>query len=145
MHDIKNITRWCFSFFTMMTKLCNTKETANRYIKLVKVFVMSVTFQIMLLVFIFCYRPKATFQEALIQWRNATVHESAPPFLLLIHRNILMESTRRAAIRKGFSFSLPIKVSFTGEDGADYGGSRREFFRYRHSSLKATALSVRYL
>ena len=55
---------------------------------------------------------------------------------ILINRKNLLSSTLAAIQRSTFSFVKPVHVSFSGEEAADAGGPRREYFRLLMSSLK---------
>ncbi|KAK3735184.1 hypothetical protein QZH41_000470 [Actinostola sp. cb2023] len=59
---------------------------------------------------------------------------------IVISRKILLMSTLRAIERKSFSFYKPFLVTFSGEDGIDAGGPKREFFRLLMQSLRGMGI-----
>lgn len=48
---------------------------------------------------------------------------------MLINRENVLKSALRIVKRDEFSFCKPLKVTFSGEDGEDFGGPTREFLR----------------
>lgn len=55
---------------------------------------------------------------------------------IIINRKNVLSSTLRAIERKQFSFNKEVFVTFSGEDGVDAGGPKREYFRLLMLSLK---------
>lgn len=49
---------------------------------------------------------------------------------LIIRRSKLLETAFHAIKEPSFNCCRDVLISFVGEDGADAGGPRREFFRY---------------
>jgi hypothetical protein len=49
---------------------------------------------------------------------------------LLVSRRNVLDSTLRAFQRPSMKFTSRIYIKFSGEIGEDYGGPRREYFRY---------------
>ena len=57
---------------------------------------------------------------------------------VIIHRKSVLSGTIRAIARKSFSFVKPLTVTFSGEDGIDAGGPKREFFRLLMKAITCT-------
>ncbi|XP_060595302.1 G2/M phase-specific E3 ubiquitin-protein ligase-like [Ruditapes philippinarum] len=68
-----------------------------------------------------------TCQEIVHAWTvNTTIDGDS---VVVIHRQRIIESTKRAMNRNEFSYYKKPKIVFSGEMGEDLGGPRREYFR----------------
>lgn len=59
---------------------------------------------------------------------------------IIINRKNVLSSTLKAIARKAFSFNREVHVTFSGENGVDSGGPRREYFRLLMLSLKTLGI-----
>ncbi|KAK3611252.1 hypothetical protein CHS0354_003881 [Potamilus streckersoni] len=68
--------------------------------------------------------------EILKEWISSNLHDNEEKTLtIIVHRRKILDSTRRAVSRTGFSFFKPVKVIFAGEIREDSGGPKREYYR----------------
>jgi len=57
------------------------------------------------------------------------------PVELIIRRSKLLPTAFHAIKERSFDCCRDILIKFSGEEGADSGGSRREFFRYENTYM----------
>lgn len=76
------------------------------------------------------FRPDLTLEGIVSWWIARTVRHVDDPNLLLVRRGSLLRSTLRLVSRPEFAgYTSEFKVSFSGEEGDDLGGPKREYFR----------------
>ena len=64
-----------------------------------------------------------------MQWWHKKTIEEKEPTEMLINRLGILKSTLRIVKKEDFNCCVPFKVDFSGEDGEDFGGPRREFLQ----------------
>ncbi|KAK3579434.1 hypothetical protein CHS0354_028232 [Potamilus streckersoni] len=75
-------------------------------------------------------RRNPTCAEILKEWISSNLHDNEEESVtIIVHRRKILDSTRRAVSRTGFSFFKPVKVIFAGEIREDSGGPKREYYR----------------
>jgi len=79
-------------------------------------------------------------QELIQKFIDINLEKEKDPAIIVIRRRDIMSTTLKAVERKKFSFVLPLLVNFSGEEGVDAGGPKREFFHLLMSSLKSMGI-----
>ncbi|XP_033756612.1 uncharacterized protein LOC117339234 isoform X2 [Pecten maximus] len=70
-----------------------------------------------------------TMEGILSWWKKQSLVLVENPCEIVIMRSDLLKSALRVMRRESFNFCEPFKVTYSGEDGDDLGGPRREFLR----------------
>jgi len=74
-------------------------------------------------------QPKPTLSsllQALLDSNNSDGSQQT----VVVQRRRVLRSVYRAMSDKSFSFKKPVSIVFSGEEADDFGGPRREFFKY---------------
>ena len=75
------------------------------------------------------FRSELTLTGILTWWQQKSQLSQLEPMEMVIKRKCLLKSTMRLVKRETFNICRPIKIYFSGEDGDDLGGPRREFLQ----------------
>ena len=76
-------------------------------------------------------------QDTIQKFIAENAKTDSDPACILIRRKDIMQTTIKAIERKKFSFFKPLVVSFSGEDGVDSGGPKREYLRLLMQELRS--------
>jgi len=75
-------------------------------------------------------QPKPTLSSFLQTLLDSNNSDGSQQNTVVVQRRRVLRSVCRAISDKSFSFKKPVSIVFSGEEADDFGGPRREFFKY---------------